>query len=49
MSRWFKQSRRAEYDRPATLPCWVRMGAAISGTIALIAFALRRNETRSLS
>ena len=42
-----KQSRRAEYDRPTTSPCWVRMGT-ISGADTSTALVLRRNETRSL-
>ena len=41
----FKQSRRAEYDRPTALPCWVRMRVAISGADDAIAFL--SNETRS--
>jgi hypothetical protein len=42
------EARRAEYNRPAASPRWVRMGT-ISGADHAIAFAPRRNETRSLS
>ena len=46
---FLNEDRRAEYNRPTASPRWVRMCRQYPVPDRLAAFALRRNETRSLS